>query len=1459
MKFKNRITILLVISLFVTSSLFLIPGTRTLGSEEDENLFLLTERTDEEVEIETRMIFDDFGNFHFFTEITYDNDTFKIIHIVNDETKVVIIDRYPLDFFEVFVVEGGIALIYSFRAFYDITFFRMYTWTPEDGGTDFQIYEYNSRANYPHIRIFQDGPRHFDMFLTFIDNFPPTSENADTEYQHYKIYRDNVTNLWYTDAEVRKVWVAEEEFDYMMEMYYKDGMVYTGYQYIFSGVPEHFYITTVANATTGVSNITNVMVLNEGGFDPRFFVTEDGVFNLALARNSILYTLRYGVNDTPTFENFTQTYIGIFDYDSFTFQEKDGYTEYIFSSVPYLEYDEFFGGEKLKSTITIIRDNYTGIYETDQFDIYNVPKNTNLFSFSQLETTTGERIFVHSTSIQKEDVQGAKLTHENLIGYFVSTTVDLGEFSNLHVSQISILSPWYILWYSAGIYIVVIGGFLGIMLVIFRKRVKVMYVNLKEFLNRPFSKSKSKFILAFANIWYWIFNSFSAIYTLFKTNKKRHMMNLVGMTVFAIIIITSTTVFSSKQDVLLDDYSSRIDLLNSGTPSMTLSLNYDTAGFGSRNPLLHNFEKLAIGEVLTEFYMNYPNLASIISGFEYISAFYVTIDNPEFNATDYFTVNYLCLSENYSTPISNFLVAGRMPETKGEALVSSDFLTTEYLELDLNDNFTLWGSQINYYNSEPGDTNVSLKIVGVYQTPSTADFTEIWNEYNLPLDSLSDLSGYYANIVSFGDLAWENLAGLYPYYMFVSTSVQFKYDFSNISPNQLSQLSQENDELKGRQDTQFSFEPIYRNSKWDYSGELYLMLDILEPRLNSSIFLFFTLAMPIIYIAMFLISETNELYTQSLEQEIDIFQSKGVKSTRIATNYISLKIVESILAVGIGFGISMALSPALLRVDSFISFNSPHTSLQFGGVGVAIAFTVIGLVFIATPKIWKMSKTKRIRFQKTPQRISSLFKQIRLPPVLLVVGGGGVAWGSLALFQLLYANIGEAASVSILMVFIYLAGFGVLLVFLGLGLLLKDLFSIFMIALSKVSWNIRKSLGTFSLIEIRSDIKLFKNIYLAFLLIVGITLPSIISPTSMQMNFEKDVYFYNGADLYINNWMNLNVTEVVPLVRNITGVESTALVREIEGAMVDYDVIQVYLIQNTTEYLATSYKPPLRMFDDWENKVAELNTNKSMLTTFAFNRDFAEFEDSFRFSSTVPLIEVTYNIIGEFEYLPIFYTVGEYIPGESPKIPALFMTESNYATIKPIIHPSPSGENVNDRLLIKVSKRFDHVEVKDQIEQVLGLRVRCAVEEIEELKFESFPFFNIIAAEFVLSVLICLVAIVYISISNPLKILQQRTNKNDRLKKMGISTKRIIQLTMSETFFAGVLPGMVMGTGAGFGLIALFILVIKNYFYSGINFLIDFNIAALIIAYVVAPALFMSIFYFSMKANYAKYMPRNLE
>ena len=186
---------------------------------------------------------------------------------------------------------------------------------------------------------------------------------------------------------------------------------------------------------------------------------------------------------------------------------------------------------------------------------------------------------------------------------------------------------------------------------------------------------------------------------------------------------------------------------------------------------------------------------------------------------------------------------------------------------------------------------------------------------------------------------------------------------------------------------------------------------------------------------------------------------------------------------------------------------------------------------------------------------------------------------SFLLYEYLFSAVTESGS-NLLMVFIYIAGTGVLLALLGFGLLLKDLHSITMIAISKIAWMIKKSVASFSLIEIRSDVHLFNNIFLTFFILVGIILPSIICPLSVQYNFEKDASMYAGADLYIKYWNDENIT-LLAEIEALPEVVSTANISAID-AHYQGEQINIYLLNNITEYLATTYTPPKDMFPDWE-------------------------------------------------------------------------------------------------------------------------------------------------------------------------------------------------------------------------------------------------------------------------------------
>ncbi len=1439
MKIKRRLILLLFVTLIFTSSVLVLSQTSEEENSQPEDLLLLTIFEGNEQEIVSRTVIDEFGNFHFFGKIQYDNGTFFIFHAVGDSISIITREDNSDKYFMPFVVQGGVVLFYSFHTFYGTSKYYIYRWTP-DSSENIQFFTSNEIFSFnPSIYIYyNESLNGFNMFIMTMstEGSDPLSEVVKTKIRELKVNIDGsyVFGEW---------WVIDYEYDLLIDFDYVNGQLYAQYRYMSPYNPIHRYYTLVTSFNN--TYMSNYMEIEEGGFDPIFYVTEDGTLHTRLIRNGKLHYLDYEINDTISFEMFNVTDIGISTFKDYFIFEYDGYETFIFNSEPYIEYDEFFEDKELKSKVVVLSNNYTH-FEREEFYLYNVPYLDNYHSFYMQQYENGSNVYVHSTILGRENFDQRRLVEDSYIGVYITTDLPISYSEEPLVIGLRVLSSFQQFWVNIGIYLTIAIGTVLLFYLIFMKKAHKMFSDIGKFLVRPSKKASFKFALIFINIWNYISNIFSTLYILFKTNKRRHLMNLIGMTILSLILITSTSLYTSKQKVLLSEYTENIDLIHNSIPSMSMTITYDTFARGSSEPIIEDFDKAALSEIFTQLKLEYKTLASIIGDIDYSTFMYGTGMDPDDNDS-FSSLSYLGVSTRAQPILEVMLYEGRLPETVGEVVISPGLATA--VGLGINDSMKIFGAQRSYYNFELGETYGLVKIVGFVEQMGTESLLEYSRVHNVPFDTLKVLGTFGRSCITYNDFYFTSLEGLNPYYTTITTNVQFLYDFTEFSPTSMETLRIEQEDIIANNAHDFGFAD---SAYWHFSDELGTVIDTLGPKINSSIFLFFTLAIPILYLAIFLIFETNELYSKSMEQEIEIFKSKGLSTGRIAMSYTALKVTEAILATAIGFAFSLVLTPALIKIDSFVTFNNTFVAIDMSSVPIAAAFTILALILISLPKTINTARTKR-QEQKTPQRIVLLLKKIRLPTILLIVVGGVIMYLSFLLYEYLFSAVTESGS-NLLMVFIYIAGTGVLLALLGFGLLLKDLHSITMIAISKIAWMIKKSVASFSLIEIRSDVHLFNNIFLTFFILVGIILPSIICPLSVQYNFEKDASMYAGADLYIKYWNDENIT-LLAEIEALPEVVSTANISAID-AHYQGEQINIYLLNNITEYLATTYTPPKDMFPDWEEVIESLDGNTTMLTSQFFKQEIAEDQNSFMWSNYFQTYNTTFRIKGIFDYFPVFYDVGPFIDGKSRRVSALAIAEHNYQYIEPAIIEFGSYK---DRLLLRLDNNVDHSAVKHYLEEHYQFTVVSAVEEGDEAQFASYPFYSIISAEFAMSILIALIAIVFISISNPIKLLQQRTNKNDRLKKMGISTKRIIRLAAVETFIAGVFPGLVMGAGFGFGLVGMFIWATTNFFYAGMGFKIVIAPIALIISFVIAPVLFYAIFYYAMKRNYARYLPRNLE
>jgi len=448
----------------------------------------------------------------------------------------------------------------------------------------------------------------------------------------------------------------------------------------------------------------------------------------------------------------------------------------------------------------------------------------------------------------------------------------------------------------------------------------------------------------------------------------------------------------------------------------------------------------------------------------------------------------------------------------------------------------------------------------------------------------------------------------------------------------------------------------------------------------------------------------------------------------------------------------------------------------------------------------------------------------------------------------------------IIMIFTYLMGIGVMIALLGFGLILKEIHKVIMLYASKIAWKTKKSVFSFSLVDVRSDINLFNNTFLTYIILIWILVPSIVIPLTIQNRVLTDARFYSGSDIHIRGWGNLN-SSIIDNITSYSEVESVTNI-SVYNCLYGTRELNILVINDTSDFLETVFKPSKEHFTEWEESVQQIEQNITMMVSDAFSKVIARGsqEYTFVYTANYTLISLKYNISKIFDYFPIFYDLGEYSREMSYRdgIYALVMTQDNFIQIYDSL-TSPS--KYIDRLLINIGKNVDQTEFANTIQKELGIEVR-SVDEMEETLLEyQFPFYTVLVAEFIFAIIICIAAIAFTSFSNPLKILQNRITKHDVLKKIGVPTLYIIGVAALEIFLACIVPGLVLGGAAGYGFVKLLDLLLIGSFapQAGLPYLMQYPPIAMILIFVGIPILFYILFYISMKANFIKYRPRNLE
>ncbi len=1449
---KKRIIILTTVLIIAAMVMTTTSKISAFSDSTHVDPFILMEYNPNDLgSVASDTIIDNENRVHFFLQLRYYNGTFVILHIIEDVMIEVDRGKSYSQFFQAYIFGDNVSLVYHLEDQIYRNAIKMYVWNNETGHSVSILYTNNASYFYPKI-ILEDQILHILVTdLTYAD-----TRNLNIDHTRVHLNGTIVDTSYFIIAQIDEyeVFVVQNQlFAYLKSYNYNETIGYT----------ESATMMIVGVTDDGYYN-SSVYEVEDSWFWSQVSITSDEEFYLTYVSYGILYAAKFAINETLTPSSFKELNFGsyyyygmfeVFSYTNITYIIYQEPSYYWLESIPYY-YDPY---QKTKTLKLHVIEDVGGNLIRESLLIEDYPYEYQFGSVSFQIMANGSYSILYSTILESTSFPDKRFLSDYVFGWKVQSDLELNLPKNPILFGIKSVTPfvyfWIKYWYTVVSPILV----LSLIYVIFRKRIHRGIRKMVRFLTRPIIPGAKKAKLVAVNFWLFIKNSSSLIFILWKANKRRLIISLLGLTILSTIIVTSTTLFDSKRASLITNYVESADVYNDNNLSLHLNLNLGNS-FGIENdPVNPNITDYAFAEIFHTINTQTSVVKNIIRAYYYSHITNMRSLNFTF-FEDALTVKYIGIQNNYTEVINELLTEGRLPEQKNEILISSSFQSSQ----DIQVNDVLSFNVSSYEEIDTNKThNLNLTVVGFYQEPTSNLITNICSEYSLPSDPLYGLISYYydsPSILTFTDNYFENLENVTVYNLLVNTAVQLVYDFSNMDTDRLTILLEEMQELTQNSPYTFNFNAA---SNWFVLNEIGYVFSGISEQMQITQFIVVFLSIPILYLALFVTFEVNELFSSSFEQEIRIMSSKGVSTGMITFLYSTMKFFEALVATFLGLGVNLILLPPLLRVDKFISFKSVFTSIELGTAPASMGITMLLLILIALPRIIKLSKTKQ-EVEKPPKKYIQLMKNIRLPYILLIVFGGGLMVLGYWLIQSSYNYIG--ADLTILTVYIYIIGIGIMIALLGIGLLVRDLHKIFMIAISKVSWLIKKNFFTFSLVQVRSDIDLFNNTFLTYVILIGLLIPFTMTPLLLQDKVNTQSYFYGGSDLIVNNWDRYN-DSVLAGFDNYDEIVGYTNITHLE-ATYRYDTLQFLILNDSKDYLDTAYKPPKYLTKNWEDSITNLGKNTSMLTSNPFKEYVAGGNAIFNFvNDTAGDPEIfPFTIESTFDYFPIFYDKGPidryyyytyYIPDPYDHF-GIVMSQSNFEYIYPLL----SIERVvEERLLINIRNTVDQEEFADELSKDLGLEIRNMNGEGDLLIFALFPFYSVLVAEFVFGILICFAAVAFTSLSNPLKILQKRLVKHDILKKIGIPTNRIILLSALELFISCIIPGLILGGAAGYGLLRLFnwLFIDSMSGYGGLPFKIFFPYQVALLIFVAIPVIFYTIFFIAMKYNFAKYRPKNLE
>ncbi|MCE7748997.1 MAG: hypothetical protein GPJ51_11405 [Candidatus Heimdallarchaeota archaeon] len=1444
---------------FVLLVLMLIPNLiSSAQAAENEDLVYLTDIVSNGGILESVPLIDRDGNLHTFLHVKNSQGN-SLVHLyyLDEETHFEIIEEFAI----------GVKIQYSYSS--DINIGIVYSVDNELGARYFYHYTW-TEANQQTNEIFWiSGEDISGQYVSFF------------KFQFIDRILHAFHNMW------------DHEDMIFMDIHYYRGFFTYDYDVFSIDAP--------------VSGATNVMDITLDETERIWYVhrLDQQTFGIgtAILDNNTMYP-----QQTRTFSEV------LYPVDKIELRENSNGLSYVFTNPSVLFWGMINSTHITENTITSFYENPVDSYyfddglnrsvivaelvDNDYVNLYFYRYVSGQWTFSPINSiyhitegffsvylTPTDYVVLYNITVSTDDYKpgtSLKYKEEEALGLIVLTTLSLDYTT--YVDGLTIYNPikefftkqWYI-------FLMAIAGvaLLGVLIWLFIKR---RGDEIGSILTDEQVGHHSKIVLILMNIWRIISNTFSTVSTIWFSNKKRSILTLAGFIITGYLLSSAVIIAQSEESAMIKAYDRSYPLFSDKTPSASLETSLQSNINGTSNVSASygtNTEK----EILNLY--DGLEIEKYISGIQ--SSFWT---NTMVYAPGYFTYlpyQFVSLPDTCDEFISTMLVEGRSPINNTEVVIAEQLASR--IELGINGTLSLIASTDNPVDEE--NYLLSMTVVGIFSQINFAQVRRTAAHLGIPYD-VYVLASENAFIITKQSIYFDILSKGGKMNLFVRGYFQLEMNFDEFNVAERNNIVIEQETLLGR-----VYSLTYDNSAIvrvnDEISEFFQSFNTYYLNNMARLLIF---AIPAILLSIFMVFESSELFSTSYEQEMKILRSRGISTRRLFSIYLTIRIVEIIVASLLSFAIALGTAIPLIRINGFISFTNTDTHLVVGNVPSILGLVAGVLFIISIPRIIILVRRKK-KIEKAPVVRRSSIKKIdkhtakgvalktiaksqqdaarkgvksgpdlTAPEVVAasviiaffvaIVKYKLITWRdvfflSLGIGLLIYFYNQSFisyynASISDFTLNLFLTIAGAIFTLLGsLPLIIKFL-GLILRAVSVVVWKAKKSRFNFSIAEIGKDIKYFENITLIFLLVVLILIPVLVVPYSKETTLIEQSYFINGTDVRIENWASIDEISAedideIAQVEDYTHVE----VHTLYTGMFEHTRL---VVVNTTSFLETVEKPADRVSNIQWNRIRQLDANTTIISEAMLEDFYKEIGDKYEFANPdVPWLRHSLTITGSFDLFPMYYFEGDYEEDEYMMIISI----EAYEVLEDVL---VRRLKTSDEMYIKTHNRKDAQSVVDKLfEKEQDMKVKTVEDVKDSLKT---PLYNIFIIEMILSLFVALIVLMFSTFTTAIKILEKRVIKHDIMKKMGINPTKIINMSAIQTTVAAIIPALVLGAAGGIGVIYPTLKQL-NYGTEQFSLYVNYPVFMLIAIFLGIPALiYLSLTYF-LKREFAKYSPTMME